>query len=308
MKLQKVAIIKKGIDIGRIIPFNKDESKYDFKISFAANDYEVNMYRFLSFVPEKVEIEDMTSWEISYHRSTALRPTIIHLKEKKNHPEYKPLPLHRLVDPTLHNEFPIPFMRIAISSDFSRKIYNSKSRKNILFDMEDANVAEFYLTHIDFNYERFARKWPTISLKLMVALFEFFATNNLLTDNNNKFKYFIPSDGGVRAVAEEFIVNNGMKFYINLYNNPELIGEKIKATFIENEFADALLGLPLIGYENEKGKVEMIPAYQEGLSRDTMSKEEKRKWEYRFNKMRDKLEREIRKVKRSSFIKSNEII
>lgn len=306
MKLQKVAIIKNGIDIGRIIPFNNDAGEYDFKISFAANDYEVNMYRFLSLVPEKIKLEDMISWEISYHRSTALRPTIIHLKEKKNHPEYKPLPLHRLVDPTLHNEFPIPFMRIEIPSDFSGEIYKSKSKENIRFDMEDANVAEFYLTYKDFNYERFARKWPTISLRLMVASFEFFATNNLLTDNN-KFKYFMPLDGGVRAVAEEFIVNNDMKFYINLYNNPELIGEKIKVTFIENEFADALLGLSLIGYENEKGKVEMIPAYQEDLSRDTMSKEEKRKWEYRFNKMRDKLEREIRKVKRSSFIKSNEI-
>ncbi|MDE4541339.1 hypothetical protein [Thermoanaerobacterium sp. R66] len=87
-----------------------------------------------------------------------------------------------------------------------------------------------------------------------------------------------------------------------------MIGGKIKVTFIENEFADALLGLSLIGYENEKGKVEMIPAYQEDLSRDTTSKEEKRKWEYRFNKMRDKLEREIRKVKRSRFIKSNEMI
>ena|GEM_PF-2308624 len=306
MKSQKVAIIKNGIDIGRIIPFNKDESEYDFKISFVKNDYEVNMYPFLSSVPEKVELENMSSWEISYHRKTIMKPTVILLKEEKSQ-EHKPLPLNRLVDPTSHNEFPIPFMRVEIPSDFSGKIYDSKSKENILFDIKDANVAEFYLTHIDFDYERFARKWPTISLRLMVASFEFFATNNLLTDNG-KFKYFMPSDGGVRAGAEEFIVNNDMKFYINLYNNPELIGEKIKVTFIENEFADALLGLSSIGYKNEEGKVEMIPAYQEDLSRDTMPKEEKRKWEYRFNKMRDKLEREIRKVKRSRFIKSNEMI
>lgn len=48
--------------------------------------------------------------------------------------------------------------------------------------MGDANVAEFYLAHIDFNYLEFMEKWPALSLKLMALSFEFFATNNLLTD------------------------------------------------------------------------------------------------------------------------------
>lgn len=188
-------------------------------------------------------------------------------------------------------------MRIEIPSDFTGKNYKQKSKEHVIFDLENNNVAEFYLTHVDFNYEMFAEKWPSISLRLMTSSFEFFATNNLLTDNS-KFKYFIPSDGEIRTAAVEYVVNNDMKFYVNIYNNPEYQEDKIKVTFIENEFADALLGLSQVGFENEYGKVEMQPAFQEDLNRDTMPREEKSKWEYRFKRRQEKLESEIRKIRK----------
>ena len=298
MQLKKVAIIKEGKDIGRIIPFNMDAGDYDFKISFAKNDYEVSMYPFLSKAPEKFELEDITNWEISYHRASGLKHTVIHLKEKKDHPEYEPLPLHRLVDPTIHSAFPIPFMRVEIPPNSAEKNYKPKPKEHVAFDMKDSNVAEFYLTHVDFDYEEFMEKWPALSLKLMALSFEFFATNNILTDEH-KYRNFIPSDGQKRRAVKEFVVNNDMKFYVNLYNNPELAEGKIKVTFIENAFADALLALSPVGYENDQGKIEMFPAYKEDLERNTMSSKEKWKWEYRFNKMQEKLEREIKKVKRN---------
>lgn len=294
MQFKKVAIIKNGIDIGRIIPFNMEQGEYDFKISFSKNNYEVNMYHFLSKVPEKIELDDMTSWEISYHKSTILKPTVIHLKEKNNNPEYKPLPLKRLVDPSLYNEFPIPFMRIEIPSNLKGKNYKSKPKEHISFDIEDCNVAEFYLTNVNFDAIKFMNKWPTVSFRLLTNSFEYFATNDLLT-HKYKIKYFMPKDGQPHIASKEFQVNDDMKFYVNVYNNPELTGDKIKVTFIENEFAEALLGLSPVGYKNEQGKVEMQPAYKEDLSRNTMSAEEKRKWEYRFDKMRNKLDSELKK-------------
>ena len=299
MHLKKLAIVKEGKDIGRIIPFNIDASgDYDFKIGFIKNDYEVNMYPFLSKAPEKFELEDMPNWELSYHRAFGLKPTVIHLKNKKDQSKYEPLPIKRLVDTTIYNAFPIPFMRLEIPPSSVTENYKPKPKEHIAFDMGDANVAEFYLAHIDFNYLEFMEKWPALSLKLMALSFEFFATNNLLTDEH-KYKNFLPSDRGERRAVEEFAVNNDMKFYVNLYNNPELTERKIKVTFIENAFAEALLSLSPVGYENDKGKVEMFPAYKEDLRRDTMSSKEKWKWEYRFNKMQEKLEREIKKVKRN---------
>lgn len=132
MKIEKVAIIKDGKDIGRIIPFNKNETDADFKISFSKNNYNVNMFSLLSTSPELLNLENMTEWEISYHRRTVLKPTVIHLKEKKNQPEYKVLPLKRLIDPGIYHEFPIPFMRIQLLFHFRLRIIKRKSQKNLL--------------------------------------------------------------------------------------------------------------------------------------------------------------------------------
>lgn len=295
MQFKKVAIIKNGIDIGRVIPFNRDTEEYDFKISFIQNDYEVNMYPFLSKAPKKFEMEKMVDWEISYHRSTAFKPTIIHLKEKKKNPKYRPLPLYRLVDPTIHTEFPIPFMRLEIPLNFAGKNYKLKSKEHVVLDMDNSNVAEIYLTHSNFHYETFSQKWPALSLKLIAHSFEFFATNNMLT-NEQKYKNFIPMNGEVGVAAEEFGINEDMKLYVNKYTNPEFTDGKIRVTLIENEFAEALLGLSLVGYANDKGKVEMFPAFEEDLRRETMSRKEKQKWEYRFNKMQEKLERAMKNI------------
>lgn len=75
----------------------------------------------------------------------------------------------------------------------------------------------------------------------------------------------------------------------------------MKVTFIENEFAHALLGLSPIGYENAQGKVEMRPGFEEDLNRDTMPFEEKQKWRYRFKRMQDKLEREMKRIQKSKY-------
>ncbi|WP_139691759.1 hypothetical protein [Sporolactobacillus terrae] len=79
MKQGKVAIIKQGKDIGRIIPFNIDSEKSDFKISFSKNDYSIDLYSFLSKTPEKIQLDNMTEWEISYPKSTGLKPPVIRL-------------------------------------------------------------------------------------------------------------------------------------------------------------------------------------------------------------------------------------
>lgn len=73
-------------------------------------------------------------------------------------------------------------MRLEILPNSVTENYKPKPKEHIAFHMGDANVAEFYLAHIDFNYLEFMEKWPALSLKLMALSFEFFATNNLLTD------------------------------------------------------------------------------------------------------------------------------
>lgn len=293
---KKVAILKDGKDIGRIIPFNVDGDEYDFKISFSKNNYQICIYKFLSNKPEIQLMDDSPEWEISYHRSTISRPTTIHLKEKKNQPQYKELPLKRLMDPDINSEFPIPFMKIEIPNGLDSTVYNGKnSSQHIKFDMEDANVAEFYLANSNFDFENFSNKWPTMSMMLLTSPLEFFATNKGLEDSN---KEFFSKDGEPRLAAVEFDLNDDMKFYINLYNNEELDSEGIKVTFIENEYAHAILGLINIRHGNEFGIGEKKPAYLEDLSRGTMSPEEIKKWKYRFERMEKELSRKMQDVQK----------
>ena len=299
MKTEKIALIKKGIDIGRIIPFNILSKESDFKISFSKNEYSVYVYPFLSEIPQKIKMENMNGWEISYHRSTVFKPTVIHLKEKKNQATYSVLPLEKLVDPTAKNEFPIPFMRIQVPNNFqSTEFKQKKSGNPIIFDMEDANVAEFYLTNNNFDYEEFSIKWPSISSRLLISPFEYFATNSIRT-NGNKYKYFIPQGEEARTAAIELDINEDMKFFINVYNDPEFEGEDIKVTFIENKFAVPLMVLSPRGYKNSQGKIEMKYAFEEDLRNGSMSTDDKNKWRYRFKRMERDLVREMRRIRRN---------
>ena len=87
-------------------------------------------------------------------------------------------------------------------------------------------------------------------------------------------------------------------FYINLYNNEELDSEGIKVTFIENEYAHAILGLIDIRLGNKFGIGEKKPAYLEDLSRGTMPPEEIKKWKYRFERMEKELSRKRQDVQK----------
>lgn len=82
--------------------------------------------------------------------------------------------------------------------------------------MGEANVAEFYLINTSFDYEAFSIKWPAISFRLLTSSFEYFATNNMTTDEN-KYKYLMPSGDDIRTAAMEIDINQDMKFLINMY-------------------------------------------------------------------------------------------
>lgn len=296
MKFEKVAIVKNGVDIGRIIPFNFDvkDEVYDFKISFVKNKYNVLAYQLLSEEPEEIDITDMEKWEISYHRSAKLNPPVIHLKRMSDRPIYQPLPLKRLKDPSIHNEFPVPFMKLEIPTNIQGKQYKAKPKEHVLLDTEENNVAEFYLMNKKFGFDQFEEKWPTLNMNVMVSPFEYFATNEL-SIKDPKFQNFMPKISEPRNAVQGFIVNDNMILYVNVYNNAEYLNDNIQVTFIDNEFSDALLGLSQFRYEDTGGKFKVEPFYKRDLEISSMSKDEKAKWEYRFSKMRVKLDREIKK-------------
>lgn len=84
---KRIAIVYKGKDIGRVIPFQLDQDgNCEFKINFCENEYCGQIYKlFLSEPFYFIADEDSRDWEITYHRHTPTEPTKIRLRPKSGH-------------------------------------------------------------------------------------------------------------------------------------------------------------------------------------------------------------------------------
>jgi len=304
--MAKVAIVKDGFDMGRIITGSSDDGSYDFKINFLDNEYEITTVKLFE-KPSRHRFDNSNQWEITYHRSLKGKPPIIHLKHKsKEQPNryppvnriYDTLDLKRLLEPTIIADFPIPLMKVVVPKHIGAKVYKGNPKDHVLLDMEDANVAEIYLTHTDFDFDVFEEKWPTLHFNLMTNAIEFFATNDI-KHTADKLQYFLPDDG-VRTAAISFNMADDIKLFINIYNDntKESLNNAIEVTFIENEMYYALLGLTTVRYPERDGSMSKpMNSFEMDLKRDShhFGYSEKEKWRYRFNKWQELLDREIKK-------------
>ena len=53
----KIAIVVDGIDICRIIPFNSDIGKYELKIDYLENEFEISLFKLFCKESIKFELE-----------------------------------------------------------------------------------------------------------------------------------------------------------------------------------------------------------------------------------------------------------
>jgi len=105
---KKIAIVKDGCDIARIIVGKHEGANYDFKFSFMENDYAVYIVPFFK-KPQLFNLDIPSHWEITYHKSRGIKSPIIAMKHKSierpaKYPavkqRYKTLPLNNLLEPT----------------------------------------------------------------------------------------------------------------------------------------------------------------------------------------------------------------
>lgn len=301
--MQRVAITKNGVDIGRIILGSEHNGNYDFKLNFLDNIFELRLVQ-LFRSPSTFNIDHSNHWELTYHKSERNKPPCVHLKHKsKEQPSkyprvdkhYTPLDLKRLSEPTVITDFPIPLFKIVVPDNISANPYSPNSKEHIVLNMNDVNTAEIYLTHASFDYDLFSKKWPSLHLNLMTHAIEFFATNNIAY-TAEKMKYFLPKDGE-RLAATSFEMSKDIRLFVNLFHNDKLLlnDNHIQVTFLENEFAVPLLGLTSMCFElDEKPRCSYeIDLFERNI--DLFSATERSRWSYRFAKWKELLDRELRK-------------
>lgn len=232
---KKIAIVKDGCDIARIIVGKPKGANYDFKFSLMENDYAVCIVPFFK-KPQLFDVDIPSHWEITYHKSQGHPSPIIAMKHKsidrpKKYPSveqpYKTFPFENLLEPTIISEFPIPIFKIALPLTKTSSIYKPDITHHVLLDMQENNIAEVYLTNTKFNFETFTHKWPNISLGLSVHSFEFYATNDIKY-TANKLKYFFPQGKDERIANISFPISDDVMITINLYNDANIITSIIK--------------------------------------------------------------------------------
>ena len=276
MSSGKIAVVKNGFDILRIIEMDNDSDNCSFKIvpmidiSLLQIDYS-KMFN----LRRKLDNNYDNRIEISYHKSNGTHEAIIHIKKdnKRTRDSYDDIPLNRLKDPNINGLFPIPLLEISVPDNMVlTKRYNSHDSKT--FDMGNDNVVSLFLTKNDYIYENIFDKFPRLSHLLLFSPFEFFTTG-IYRDFDEKIL-----TGGVHNVSIASNISNDIGIYMLKMRSNSINNNKVCFHFIDNEF---YLPITICRVTYDRGYREMI--YELELdTNDKLSSKEKEKYKYRFVK------------------------
>lgn len=297
----KIAIIKDGYDILRIIQGSKDEDNCDFKICLMNSNYEIKYMKLFSNY-KNLEFDKNDDWELTYHKSTISKPTKIHLKSKTEKDKYITLPLTELLEPNFNTEIPIPLFKVIVPNGcklINKYNENGAKKDHRIIDMTGNNIAEIYLTKNGFMGSNFYEKWANISFSLLGNAMEYYATNEQKYIGKNildTFKNPKNTEDGhkIYNVGVSTNVTDDIGIFVNTINDPELKeNDNYSINFIENKIFLGLLGGSTKKYDLEE-KPFMI--YTEDLKNEkNFSEEESKRWKYIFEKEIKKVDREIKK-------------
>lgn len=242
----KIAVVIGGKDICRIIPFRPVEGKYEIKLDFLENEFDVICYELFSVKPIEWKLQNSTQMEVTYHKGENARPLTIHLKNKVDS-TYKRLPLNRIQVPDVNQLFPIPILKLEAPSNIGAGIYKSKEYHRVL-NPEDCNVIEIYMANADFDLDEINVKLPGVYLAFMMLSFEIFATNTVTTGHQKSNN--IISEVKPMHIMTSVKVSNDMQIIAIHYKDPHVDERlsKVNVTFIENELSEAILAMMQVRY------------------------------------------------------------
>lgn len=241
-----IPIVKQNKDLCRMIFQKAENGKYDIKLEFRGNPYQVYTYRLFSLSPIIWNIDDPQNVNMSYHRgANDDNKVLIHLKDetKIGREKYKTLPITRIQAPNTNQLFPIPLFKMELPQSVvdSALIYKEKTYHHAL-RLDNANVIEIYMASDDFELDNyFENDYGNLLISQIVLSFEYFATYSVLSDYS-KSTHFMPGSkpmerfrcmGGIQ----------GMKLFVVMYEVPlfNRHWKDIHVTFIENELSEDIL-------------------------------------------------------------------
>lgn len=249
-----IPVIKNGKDICRLIFTKADNGRYDIKIDFLGNAFQVQTYRLFSHRPIVWDISDPQN-SMSYHYGRDSSPVMIHIKKEKpeeGEKRYITLPITRIQPPNINQMFPLPLLKIEIPDVVvdQAKVYRKKSKHSVI-DLEDSNVLELFMLPEGQLAQNLIEKYPSVSLVYMMISMEFFASNTVLSDYQKRPNVMPHGEPATRGIGLTNL--QGMELYASIFPDARINqgSQKLKMTFIENELAEAILLSGMIQYKED---------------------------------------------------------
>lgn len=247
-----IPVVKQGKDICRLIFQKAEDGKFDIKLEFRGNPYQICTYRLFAFQPIVWNVENPQNVNMSYHHGVNGKPITIHLKDetKQGKEKYRSLPITQILPPNTNQLFPIPLFKLEIPDSLVRNApeYKAKSYHYVL-DAGKANVLEIYMAAENFSMDTYTDDaYATLLLPQIALSMEYFATNTVISDYQ-KSAHFIP--GGEPEVRFMSIGGMpGMKLFVDTYTVLEWneLWNQLHVTFIENGLAEEILFCTKVQY------------------------------------------------------------
>lgn len=239
-----VPIVKDGKDICRLVFMKADKGRYDLKLDFLGNSFQVQSYRLFSHRPIVWDVAEPQN-NMSYHYGRNKSPVLIHIKSENptdGEKRYTTLPVHRIQPPNVNQMFPLPLMKIEIPDAVvdQAKEYRPRAKYNAI-NVEDSNVIELFMLPEGGLEQTLTGRYSSAFLVYTMGSIEFFASNTVLSDYQ-KWGNVIPcGEPAMRGMGVKEL--RGMELYASFFPVPQVNKgrAKLTVTFIENELAEAIL-------------------------------------------------------------------
>lgn len=253
-----VPVIKNGKDICRLIFTKVGDGRYDLKINFLENAFQVQSYRLFSHRPIIWDVSGPQS-SMSYHYGRDNNPVMIHIKKER--PEagenrYVTLPIKRIQPPNSNQMFPLPLLKIEIPDTIidGAKLYHKKQKHEVI-DLDDSNVLELFMLPEGWHDKDLFDRYPRISLVYSMISMEFFASNTVLSDYQKSANVIPRGRPAKRGIGIKGL--QGMELYASIFPDTNMGAgrQKLMMTFIENELTEPILLSGIIHYKEQDSSV-----------------------------------------------------
>lgn len=254
-RTSKIAIIKNGKDICRLIFRRCENGLYDLKFECLGNEYVVQQYHIFREVPEVVEINNSANFSISYHPGYNSEPIRIHLKKERvtdGENRYENLLISNLLPPNVNQIFPVPLLKIEVSDCMlaETKDYVHKSHHECL-DIGEANVIELFIASDNFTKSDFFKKYQRLIMPYFMLSFEYLSSYSVSSDYQ-KYSNYVPRQGEEERLK---VIHpaEGMELCVSLFCDHQYTAsrDKMTLTFIENKYAEDILLNTLIKHDKQ---------------------------------------------------------